>query len=149
MRTTSHEWAYAGIWTLLGSDIIGFLLLIGWSGGHVDRDAVLGTFTIGGMGFLLCVVMSWTHTAKVAQLLQNATEYRCDRIAYEIKYVHSLARLCTEEESQRIKLLYQSARMLENECLNKVADLTGERAVLNLPDQRYILPSWAKESRGK
>lgn len=149
MKTTTHEWFYAGIWTLLTSGILGVLLLIGWSGGHVDRDIVLGVFTIGGIGFLMCIALSWTTTAKVAQLLREASEHRCNRIAQEREWTNSLARIYDEDESERIKLLYEAARLLENECLNKIAHITGERPVLNLPSQRYILPSWANESRGK
>lgn len=140
MRTTTHEWLYAGIWTLLTSGIIGIILLIGWSGGHVDRDIVLGVFTIGGMGFLICIALSWTTTAKVAQLLHDATEHRCHRIAQEQELAKGLAEGYDENEA---------ARMLENKCLNRVAHITGERPVLNLPSQRYILPSWANGSRGK
>lgn len=149
MRTTTHEWLYAGIWTLLTSGIIGIILLIGWSGGHVDRDIVLGVFTIGGMGFLICIALSWTTTAKVAQLLHDATEHRCHRIAQEKELAKGLAEGYDENEAARIKMLYEAARMLENKCLNRVAHITGERPVLNLPKQRYILPSWANGSRGK
>ena len=148
MKTTSMEWLINAFMTLLTTIVLVIIMIVVREISikeAFNKDFIVGVATIGMMGFLFMIAMSWTHSAKVSTWLEKASEAEQRIKHWNIQKIDALM-------TQKDALLLECDEMIQahtkerSHAINQIKHLTGELPVLYLPETRYRLPSWVKNS---